>query len=427
MTRPRCVWLAALLVCGAVYGAAHDAAHGAVVQVPPGGSIGAAVRAARPGDTVRIAPGSYRENLVIDKALTLAGSGHVSIDGGGHGDVIRVRAPGVTVQALTIRGSGTSLDAQNAGISIQPGAERATVRDCTLEGNLFGIWLEQSPHAQLRHNTIVGRQDLPSPDRGNGIQVYNTNDVLVADNTISFTRDGIYVDYSHHATFRGNRMHDLRYGTHYMNTNDSTWEYNDSWHNRGGLALMEVRRLVVRHNRAWENAEHGIMLRTIQDSLITDNVVAANDRGFFIYDAEDNTVRGNLVLRNRTGAMLAAGSSNNTVEGNDFIDNADQVQFVAARDVVWGRSAGNYLSTYRGWDQDGDGRGDTRYEANDIVDRLQWQYPLAKLLLTSPALQALKFAAQRFPVLRAPSVIDPHPRMRPWNAQWSSWHVRPQN
>lgn len=398
-------------------------AGAAVLHVKPGQPIMEAVRAAHAGDTVRVAPGTWREHIVIDKPLTLEGSGKPVLSGGGKGDVIRVRSPGVTVRGFAVRDSGADLDAQNSGIYIEPGSDGAQVSDCELTGNLFGIWLEQSADATIENNTIVGRGDLLSPDRGNGIQVYNTENSRVIGNTISFTRDGIYVDYSRHALFRANRMHDVRYGTHYMNTNDSTWEDNESWHNRGGLALMEVRKLVVRRNRAWGNEEHGIMLRTIQDSLIEGNIVAGNDRGFFIYDAEFNTVRGNLVIGNRNGVQLTAGSSNNAVDGNDFIDNASQVEFVASRDVEWGRNQPNYWSNYRGWDQDGDGRGDTLYEANDIVDRISWKYPLAKLMLTSPALQALRFAARQFPVLRAPSVVERHPRMRPWNPNWSKWNA----
>ncbi|GAB3473014.1 nitrous oxide reductase family maturation protein NosD [Massilia terrae] len=408
--------LAALLL------ALASSAGAAVLRVEAGQSIAAALRAARAGDTVRVAAGSYRESLVIDKPLTLQGAGKVVLSAGGKGDVIRVQASDVTIRGLVVRDSGTDLDAQNAGIYIQPHADRAVVRNCALLANLFGIWLEESADALIENNTIVGRADLYSADRGNGIQVYNTVNSRVIGNTVSFTRDGIYVDYSRHALFRGNRLHDVRYGTHYMNTNDSTWEDNETWHNRGGLALMEVRHLTVRRNRAWGNEEHGIMLRTIQDSLIENNIVAGNDRGFFIYDAEFNTIRGNLVVGNRNGVQLTAGSSNNEVDGNDFIDNREQVEFVASKDVEWGRKLPNYWSNYRGWDQDGDGRGDLRYEANDIVDRISWQYPLAKLMLSSPALQALRFAARQFPVLRAPSVTEQHPRMKPWNSNWSKWN-----
>lgn len=413
-------WTAACLAAAGI--GVGIAADGAVLQVRPGESVAAAVRAARAGDTVRVAPGAYREHVTIDKALVLQGIDHPTLSGANEGDVIRVRAANVTIEGFTVRDSGTDLGAQNAGVYIEPGADHAVVRDCALVANLFGIWLEQSAGSTLQHNTIVGRRDLQSAARGNGIQVYNASDARVIDNEISFTRDGIYVDYSRHALFRGNRIHHVRYGTHYMNTNDSTWEDNEVYRNHGGLALMEVRSLTVRNNVAWGNEDHGIMLRTIQDSVIENNVVADNGRGFFIYDAEYNTVRNNLVIRNRTGIHLTAGSSNNTVDGNDFIDNEDQVKFVAAHDVEWGRAKGNYWSNYTGWDQDGDGTGDIVHEANDVVDRLNWQYPLVKLLLTSPALQTLRFVARQFPVLRAPSVIDKHPRMRPWRRDWSKWH-----
>jgi nitrous oxidase accessory protein len=401
-------------------------AVGAVLQVKPGRSIAAAVRAAQAGDTVQVERGLYNERIVIDKPLTLKGidrptiSG--SISGDSVGDVIRVRAADVSIQGFIVRDSGSDLSAQNAGIYIEPGSDRARVQDCELVFNLFGIWLEKSADASIVHNVITGRRDLQSPARGNGIQVYNTSNSRVIDNQVSYTRDGIYVDYSKHALFRGNKIHHVRYGTHYMNTNDSTWENNESYLNRGGLALMEVRNLVVRNNVAWGNEDHGIMLRTIQDSIVENNVVAGNGRGFFIYDAEFNTVANNLVIRNHVGIHLAAGSSNNQIDGNDFIDNQEQIKFVAARDVEWGRKKGNYWSNYSGWDQNGDGVGDIVYEANDVVDRLNWQYPLVKLLLSSPSVQTLRFVARQFPLLRAPSVVDKHPRMRPWTQDWSKWN-----
>jgi nitrous oxidase accessory protein len=62
------------------------------------------------------------------------------------------------------------------------------------------------------------------------------------------------------------------------------------------------------------------------------------------------------------------------------------------------------------------------YEASDLVDRLNWQYPLVKLLLSSPSVKTLRFVARQFPVLRAPSVVDPHPRMRPNNPLWTRWN-----
>jgi len=415
--RPKAAVLAGWLACLGMWGTAW----GAVLMVKPGESISATIHAAQPGDTVQVARGVYAEHLVIDKPLLLQGLDRPTINGQGSGDVIRVRSPDVHIQGFIVTDSGIDLGAENAGVHVEPGSDRLMVRDCTLAYNLFGVWLEKSNDARIVHNVITGKRDLSSAARGNGIQVFNTAGVQIIDNNISFARDGVYVDVSTNALFRGNKIHNLRYGTHYMNTNHSTWENNESYLNRGGLALMEVRHLTVRNNIAWGNTDHGIMLRTIQDSLIENNIVAGNGRGFFIYDAEFNVVRKNLVIGNQIGIHLTAGSANNKVDGNDFINNAEQIKYVAAHDVEWGRSEGNYWGNYSGWDQNGDGVGDIAYEANDVVDRLNWQYPLIKLLLSSPSIQTLRFVARQFPVLRAPSIVDKHPRMRPLHQDWRRW------
>jgi nitrous oxidase accessory protein len=187
--------------------------------------------------------------------------------------------------------------------------------------------------------------------------------------------------------------------------------------------------------------------------VVEGNVVAGNQRGLFIYDVEYVKLTGNLVVDNVVGVHLAAGSTRNRVERNDFIGNREQVRYVGSRDEHWGasparphagasslskgqgpspegastasaREGGNHWSNYRGWDRDGDGVGDVPYEANDLIDRLQFRYPAFGLLMGSPAVQALRLIGQQFPILRAPSVVDAQPRMRPAQTQWSEWRGR---
>lgn len=416
-------WLA--LVCLAL----PWSAFAAVWPVKPGDDLQAVVDRAAAGDVIDIHRGLHKARLRIDKPLTLRGIGRPTISGGGQGDTISVEAPDVLIENLIVRDSGTRLKDQNAGIYIRPGSHRAVVRRCDLTYNLFGLWIEKADNVRIEHNTITGLRDFNSSQRGNGIQLYNTQGARIVGNNISFVRDALYVDVSHHAEFRGNRLHHSRYGTHYMNSYHNLWEDNDSYLNRGGLALMEVRDQVVRRNRTWSNADHGIMLRTMQDSVIEDNVVADNERGFFIYDVGYVTLRRNLVLDNRVGVHLSAGSIHNQVVGNDFIGNREQVRYVGARDEAWGRSEpghGNHWSNYRGWDRNGDGVGDVGYEANDLVDRLQWRHPIVQLLMGSPAVEALRILGQQFPVLRVPSVVDPHPAMAPAHPQWSTWREHTQ-
>lgn len=393
----------------------------AELRVHPGESVAAAVARARPGDTVAVERGYYTEHLKLDKPLILKGINRPTISGGLTGDTIRITSPNVTVEGLIITDSGDDLEAQNAGVYIQPGADRTVVRHCDVAYSLFGLWIEGANDVRVESNLITGKRDYPSVRRGNGIELYNTSGAQIIGNRISFTRDGIYVDVSHHALFRGNKVHNSRYGTHYMNSYYNVWEDNDVYLNRGGLALMETRNQVVRNNRAWGNTDHGIMLRTIQDSVVENNIVAGNQRGFFIYDAEYNIFRQNQIIGNDVGIHLWAGSIHNKVDDNDFIRNREQVRYVGAHDEPWGGGRGNYWSNYLGWDRDANDRGDVPYRASDLIDRLLWQFPAVKLLFNSPAIQTLQLVSQQFPILQAPSVVDPGPRMRPLNSNWSKW------
>jgi nitrous oxidase accessory protein len=413
------VWirLALMLLC-----LAPPALRAATWTVQPGHAIQPVIEHAAAGDVVEVQRGQYVGNLLIAKPLTLRGIQRPTISGGLQGDTIRIKSPDVTIEGLIVRDSGDSLLEQNAGIYVTPGSHRAVVRRNDLVYNLFGLWIEKANDVRVENNLIVGKRDYGSSQRGNGVQLYNTTGAQIIGNHISFVRDALYVDVSHHAVFRGNRLHHSRYGTHYMNSYHNLWEDNDSYLNRGGLALMEVRDQVVRNNRAWGNSDHGIMLRTLQDSVVENNVVAGNARGFFIYDVEYAQLKGNLVVDNTVGVHLSAGSTRNEVEGNDFIGNREQVRYVGARDETWGAKSGNYWDNYLGWDRDGDGRGDVRYEANDMVDRLVWRHPSARLLLASPAVQALRLVGQQFPVLRVPSVVDPKPRMHPAHKLWKEWN-----
>ncbi|MDP3086189.1 MAG: nitrous oxide reductase family maturation protein NosD [Rubrivivax sp.] len=399
-------------------------AQAATWTVRPGQALQPAIERAAAGDVIEVERGLYTGNLLIAKPLTLRGLNRPTISGGLAGDTIRVTATDVTIEGLIVRDSGDSLNEQNAGIYIFPGAHRAVVRRNDLTYNLFGLWIEKANDVRVEHNLITGKREYASSQRGNGIQLYNTTGARIIGNRIAFVRDALYVDVSHDAIFRANKLHDSRYGTHYMNSYRNVWEDNDSWNNRGGIALMEVRDQVVRNNRAWNNIDHGIMLRTMQDSVVEGNVVMGNARGFFIYDVESIELRGNLVLDNAVGIHLSAGSTRNRVDGNDFIGNREQVRYVGSRDERWGGERGNHWSNYLGWDRDGDQRGDVPYEANDVVDRLSWRHPMMRLLLASPAVQALRLVGQQFPLLRVPSIVEARPRMHPVHPDWLQWRQR---
>ena len=83
-----------------------------VHEVGPSGdfpTLTAAVAAALPGDTIRVAPGVYREpTLVLDKAVTILGTPGAILDGEGARGLVRIAADSVTVAGLTPAGTAAA-------------------------------------------------------------------------------------------------------------------------------------------------------------------------------------------------------------------------------------------------------------------------------------------------------------------------------
>src|SRR5690606_27538547 len=99
-------------------------AAAAVVALPAGADLQQAIAAAAPGDVLRLAPGEYPGNLVIDKPLTLEGPADRSavILGERAGRTIWVHAERGTLRQPTIRPSGPSLAPLAAGLVPDPDA-----------------------------------------------------------------------------------------------------------------------------------------------------------------------------------------------------------------------------------------------------------------------------------------------------------------
>jgi len=142
-------------------------------------------------------------------------------------------------------------------------------------------------------------------------------------------------------------------------------------------------------------------------------IEGAEGKAVFIYNSLYNTFEGNVFADSNIGIHLTAGSEDNEVFGNAFVNNQRQVKYVATRTQEWSKgNSGNFWSDYLGWDRNQDGVGDVPYEPNDNVDRLLWKYPEAKVLMFSPAVDTLRWVQDAFPVVKAAGVTDSHPLMR---------------
>lgn len=384
-----------------------------------------------PGATLRIPAGRHIVHLHIRKPVTLTGDAGAILDGEGHGDVIRISAPDVTIRGLTIVNSGRNLTHMNAGIFVERGAERVTIRDNRLDNNAFGIWLDACKGPRVIGNKVHGIPEIRSQDRGNGIHLYSVTEAEIRGNEVWETRDGIYIDTSQNNVLADNLLHDLRYGVHYMYSYSNKVIGNRTYNTRTGYALMQSKYLTVLDNESDRDSNYGMLMNYITYSTIAgnrvhdvqegtgyvtggDGVTGAEGKAIFIYNSQFNEIRDNLFADSDIGIHLTAGSEDNTVFGNSFLRNRVQVKYVATRDQDWSHEGrGNFWSDYLGWDLDADGIGDKQYEPNDAVDHLLWKYPIARILMSSPAIETLRWVQEQFPVLKPQGVRDSAPLMLP--------------
>ncbi|WP_316976638.1 nitrous oxide reductase family maturation protein NosD [Shumkonia mesophila] len=386
-----------------------------VVPLADRADLAAAVAAAAAGSTLRLAAGVYRGPVMVDRPLTLEGEPGAIVEGVGRDSVIVVKAPGTVIRGLTIRGSGTSLAGEDAGIFVEKTATGTLIEGNVIEGNLFGVFLKGSAATVVRNNRIAGRQDLRMSERGNGVHLWNAPGAKVIANDIQWGRDGIFVTTSERNEFAENRFSDLRFAIHYMYTNRSTVRDNVSIGNHVGYALMFSKDIEVLRNLSQGDRDHGLLFNYANDSTVAGNaVIDGGEKCVFIYNANKNVFRGNHFQGCGIGIHFTAGSERNTVSGNAFIGNRFQVKYVGSRDLVWTEGgAGNYWSDQPSFDLNGDGIADQPYRPNGLIDHILWRVPRAKLLLTSPALQVLKQAQAAFPAILPGGVVDTAPLMRP--------------
>lgn len=386
----------------------------AVIQIGAGADLQAAIDQAQDGDTLRLAAGTYTGKIIINKPLTLEGSDKrdAIIQGDRTGRTISVMAPNVTIKHITVTKSGISLPNMDAGIFLDKAADSAHIVENNILDNSVGVYLWGAPNALVERNTIIGNKELRENERGNGVTVWNAPNSKVVYNDISHGRDGIFSNASNFNTFSHNHFHDLRYGVHYMYTNDSQIEGNIVSNSKIGYAIMFSTNIKLRDNVSYNNIDQGIMLNYTNESIIVGNAVEKSPKCVYLYNANNNQFTNNHFEGCEMGIHFSGAAEGNTIRENAFVNNHIQIKYVGTRFMDWADGGkGNYWSDNSAFDLDGDGIADTAYKPNNITDQILWRAPSARLLMNSPAVSIVKWAQKEFPAIMPGGMTDSRPLM----------------
>jgi nitrous oxidase accessory protein len=348
------------------------------------------------GAAIRVPAGVYQGNLIIRKPVVIDGGGLAIFDGLGEGTVITIAAEGVTVRGCTVRASGQDVSTEPAAIFV--GAGGATIESNTIEDALFGIDLRDAPGSAVRGNTVRGKP-LDPERRGDGIRVWSSHGTVVEDNVVHDARDMVFW-YSEDLQVARNTVTGSRYGLHFMYSHRITLRSNQLRNNRGASG-------------------YGIGLKDCDDIAIVGNALLANRVGVYIDNSPSSfdslgLFESNMIALNEVGLLATPNTHNNVFTGNAFIENEEPAATHGRGRLVSNsfsrEGVGNYWSDDAGFDLDGDGIGDLKYEPRSLFGAMLANDPNLRLFVHSPAQQAIEFTSRALPEIRPESTLaDPHP------------------
>lgn len=410
-----------------------------VSTVRPGEGLQAAVDGAEEGATLVLAPGDHRGPVTVSRRMTLRGEPGARIVGNGKGSVVTIEAAGVELSGLELVRSGRDLAREDSGVLVLGDGARLTA--LRLRENLHGVYLKGAKNCVVQRLEVIGlaatmtaaeaaalqgarendgvHHDPPGTQAlmGNGVHLWNATGAVVTDNHIQKVRDGIYVAFTHHARFEGNRIHDSRYAIHYMYSSDNVVSGNELWRNVAGAALMFSRNLEVADNLLRDHSgfrAYGLLLQNVDGSRFERNVIRGNRVGMRLQNSSANQLRHNTVAGNVAGMTLNSSSRDNAFTRNLFGPNMRQLELTGpAPPGQWSvDGVGNHWHRALPLDLTGDGISEWPHHEVDLMANRREAFPYVQLLTGSLGVQSVEWALTRAPVPKMRFITDPHPLVR---------------
>jgi nitrous oxidase accessory protein len=265
----------------------------------------------------------------------------------------------------------------------------------------------------VKNNKIIafGKEEQ---EIGNGIHCWKSDSLQIIANNISGNRDGIYFEFvTHSVIWRNISFDNIRYGLHFMFSNDDAYFTNYFRNNGAGVAVMFTKNVVMMNNtfeENWGDAAYGILLKEISDCFMGGNKFIKNTSAIFMDGTNRMRVEKNEFKANGWGMKIQANCIENIIEYNNFIGNTFDISTNGT--LTLNTFNENYWDKYEGYDLNKDKIGDVPYHPLSLYSVIVETNPPAMLLYRSFIVSLLDKSEKIIPSLTPDNFIDLKPRMQ---------------
>jgi len=364
---------------------------------------------------LRPPPGTYAGPVVITKPITLEGSGQITIDGGGQGTVLQIKANGTVVRGLHLTNSGDSHNGPDAGLLLE--ADDTLIEGNIIDNSLFGIHIKQANNNKIRNNSISSRGKELSL-RGDGIRMWYSRGNLVENNTFNHIRD-LLITNSPNNRFIGNHISNSRMGMELVFSPDNKIINNQISQNSSGIAIIYSHGLLLRGNRIYQLRNITGSAFSIKDSskvAVKQNQIIHCATGLIanapVHPENIIFINDNLFAYNDIAMYFYGEKGGHLLHNNKFVSNNVEVLVSSDTSALNNDWRENYWDRYEGFDRNGDGIGDTPHSIMLYSDRIWMDRPMTRFFRSSPALELVDFVERLAPFSKPRLVLeDPIPQV----------------